>query len=168
MGLIHTFYCAMVKRMILLVSILFICILPFGNCMVCEHDTCHHVDCGNRNPETCKSGELVWGMCHCCKDTCAKAEGESCGGAWGFAGTCATGLECIKDNIQPTLNKKWDGDAGICRRKNTCQSIRDQTIQNEDKLQLLISKASAVMEELGKLKAENPSCLVCSSPSAIP
>merc|ERR1719481_831149 len=53
-------------------------------------------------------------------------------------------------------------------KKDTCQFIKEKTIQNEDKLQLLISKASTVMEELKKLKAEHPSCLDCSSLSTIP
>ena len=41
----------------------------------------------------CPSGEQVLSTCKCCP-ICAKAENESCGGEWGFDGTCATGFYC--------------------------------------------------------------------------
>lgn len=42
----------------------------------------------------CKGG-LVDDVCRCCK-TCAKVEGEVCGGLWGLSGECDQGLVCIK------------------------------------------------------------------------
>ena len=41
----------------------------------------------------CPSGVQVLDECFCCP-VCAKAEYESCGGLWGFEGTCATGFYC--------------------------------------------------------------------------
>ena len=55
----------------------------------------------------CPSGEQVFGICGCCP-TCAKAEYESCGGLWGFDGTCATGFYCRGDN-------NWNKN-GICTK----------------------------------------------------
>ncbi|XP_019616148.1 PREDICTED: plasminogen-like [Branchiostoma belcheri] len=43
---------------------------------------------------TCR-GEVVKDACGCC-DTCAKMEGERCGGLGDTAGTCSSGLTCVK------------------------------------------------------------------------
>jgi len=52
---------------------------------------CRDVTC---DPVSCKGG-TVSGICGCC-DTCAKVEGEICGGPWNGLGSCDAGLECKK------------------------------------------------------------------------
>ena len=51
--------------------------------------------CKKLSPSDCSSGQVTKDSCGCC-DRCAKAEGESCAGEWGFSGTCAEGLTCVK------------------------------------------------------------------------
>merc|ERR1719481_2178464 len=116
--------------------------MPFADCFRCGR--CNYEICENPKPETCKSGELRRNLCGCCQ-VCANAEGESCGGK---AGACASGLECNDDGM-------FASRYGICRRKDDCQSIKHKVIENEDKLQRLISKASTVMKKLKKIRAKS-------------
>ena len=70
-------------------------------------------------------GELTKGVCRCC-DECAKAEGEECGGLWGWLGTCAKDLYC--DTYLPTTTSYQEYDEyyenydlpGICRPIHCC------------------------------------------------
>ncbi|CAL4130171.1 unnamed protein product, partial [Meganyctiphanes norvegica] len=69
---------------------------------------CYEVECGPA--PTCSYG-LTRGVCSCCgNNVCAKGPGESCGGTWGFSGTCSKGLECIKKNA---LDPDY-GYNGVC------------------------------------------------------
>lgn len=62
----------------------------------------------------CKGG-LTNDVGGCCK-TCAKVEGESCGGPWGIEGSCDVGLYC---------NKKDDFNAvGRCVKVSRCGAPR--------------------------------------------
>ena len=60
--------------------------------------------------QECKGG-LTDDVCLCCK-TCAKVEGETCGGFWGFEGTCDEGLFCKGGHT-------WRMTKGICTRRAT-------------------------------------------------
>ena len=77
------------------------------------HET-YELSCGP--PEdcpdiTCEDGrEIIAGPC--CP-ACSKLEGESCGGAWGTAGTCSSDLAC---NANPEV---W-GSTGTCESAVTC------------------------------------------------
>ena len=80
----------------------------------CRMSTCKDV---NLLKQQCKGG-LVNDVCHCCK-TCAKVEGETCGGLWGFEGTCDEGLFC--KGAHP-----WRMTRGICALKTA--TIPSRTI----------------------------------------
>ena len=56
--------------------------------------------------ECCASGETTLDNCRCCP-VCTKTDQETCGGHWGEAGECASGLNCLKKiglYIEITLN----------------------------------------------------------------
>ena len=65
----------------------------------------------------CKGG-LVFDVCHCCK-TCAKVEGERCGGLWGLYGECDQGLYCDREDAN-----EFAMTAGICARKGHAYAAR--------------------------------------------
>ena len=96
------------------------------SCLWC--DRTNTTRCNNDpKPEDCKSGELAWDICSCCKQ-CARAEGEKCGG--GFSGHCASNFYCH-------FNKDEDGEyqyheifgpkPGVCKQrpKNACSTTDD-------------------------------------------
>ena len=70
----------------------------------CREEMCDTVDLMKQR---CKGG-LVFDVCHCCK-TCAKLEGERCGGLFGGFGKCDEGLVC---------HCSFPYGKGICRSKN--------------------------------------------------
>jgi len=78
-------------KIFLLASILVL--LAIHNSPV-EALSCH---CGSEpcGVLSCQGG-TVRDECGCCR-TCAKVEGESCGGPWNSYGSCDAGLECKKD-----------------------------------------------------------------------
>ncbi|XP_066962359.1 venom protein 302-like [Macrobrachium rosenbergii] len=41
---------------------------------------------------------VVKDICGCC-DTCAKGQGEECGGPWGMLGTCGTVYACVSNDV---------------------------------------------------------------------
>merc|ERR1712106_624422 len=54
--------------------------------------------CGSspcQTPVCCESGEYTKDECGCCL-TCAKAEGQRCGGPFRIAGTCSDNLRCLR------------------------------------------------------------------------
>lgn len=78
----------------------------------CRISTCKDL---NLLKEQCKGG-LVDDVCHCCK-MCAKVEGETCGGLWGFEGTCDQGLICKGGH-------PWRMTKGICALKTETKPTR--------------------------------------------
>ncbi|XP_042908073.1 single insulin-like growth factor-binding domain protein-2 [Parasteatoda tepidariorum] len=68
---------------------------------ICEED--FYCECDDECPEMeyCEFGEVP-DVCECCF-MCAKGEGESCGGMYGLAGTCAWGLYCQAHPKYPQL-----------------------------------------------------------------
>jgi len=84
-------YSAEQFEMLRLALVVFACLTAGGHglsCRLCEEGACPP-------PACCTSGSYTLGVCGCC-EVCAKAEGESCGGLWGFAGSCAAGLRCFR------------------------------------------------------------------------
>ena len=82
----------------------------------------------------CVSGEVTKDECHCC-DVCAKAEGEECGGPWGFAGTCASYLFCDVD-LESATTPYYDyyeyyNTIGICRPRREQTECCQMKIVNE-------------------------------------
>ena len=55
------------------------------------------------------NGGIVDDACHCCK-TCAKVEGETCGGLWALEGKCDQGLFCKT----PGEPRRYSMRRGIC------------------------------------------------------
>lgn len=76
-----------------IVSLAFLFVLSVygaqGLSFYCRMARCEGIESLKRR---CKGG-LVNDVCLCCK-TCAKVEGETCGGLWGLDGTCDQGLFC--------------------------------------------------------------------------
>lgn len=57
-----------------------------------------------QDPVCCESGFYTKDVCGCCT-TCAKPEGEVCGGPWGSSsGTCARGSRCLRNCACQTVN----------------------------------------------------------------
>ncbi|XP_065661866.1 venom protein 302 [Hydra vulgaris] len=56
-------------------------------CRPCEPDLCP--------PRPLCNGGYVKGICGCC-DTCAKVDGEKCGGLWNMYGKCDVGFVCAQ------------------------------------------------------------------------
>ena len=80
---------------------------------------CGSSDCSERAIERIKQrckGGIVDDICHCCK-TCAKVEGETCGGMWGLEGTCDQGLYC-KTPGEPS---RYTMMRGICAASQTAK-----------------------------------------------
>jgi len=78
-------------------TIFFVHLLVIGSLRVAAGLSC--LPCGRlpcQVPACCPSGRYTLDPCGCCL-TCAKAEGETCGGPWETAGTCARGLHCKRD-----------------------------------------------------------------------
>ncbi|XP_068596050.1 IGFBP domain-containing protein [Brachionichthys hirsutus] len=74
---------------------------------------CEQVHCSARRALMlrCRGG-VTTGVCGCCP-ACARVEGESCGGAWGYLGKCAEGLLCVYPDPEaagPDAENK-----GVCR-----------------------------------------------------
>jgi len=63
--------------------------LAVGDSLYCT--PCDEASC--TKPSCCPSGYYTPDMCSCCL-TCAKTEGDTCGGLWGSAGRCAPYLRC--------------------------------------------------------------------------
>jgi len=58
-----------------------------------------------QTPVCCQSGTYTLDECGCCL-TCAKDEGEKCGGPFQISGTCAKDLRCLRKCDCETVNKK--------------------------------------------------------------
>merc|ERR1712098_410534 len=64
--------------------------------------------CGSspcQTPVCCESGEYTLDECGCCL-TCAKAEGQRCGGPFRIAGTCGQDLRCLRQCECNTVSEK--------------------------------------------------------------
>ncbi|GFS51004.1 single insulin-like growth factor-binding domain protein-2 [Trichonephila inaurata madagascariensis] len=70
---------------------------------LCSEIECEDYDC--MEVDECEFGEVP-DVCECCY-TCAKGPGESCGGMFDLAGTCAWGYTCQPHPKYPQL-------PGIC------------------------------------------------------
>lgn len=83
---------------------------------------CRSSDCSEgaieRIKRRCKGG-IVADVCHCCV-TCAKVEGETCGGMWDLEGTCDQGLDC-KTLSEPS---GYTMTRGICVASQTAKRTR--------------------------------------------
>merc|ERR1711862_426791 len=55
--------------------------------------TCGASPC--QTPECCESGQYTLDACGCCL-TCAKDDGQKCGGPFRVEGRCAGGLRCLR------------------------------------------------------------------------
>jgi len=67
------------------------------SCAPCGAEPC-------QNPVCCESGLYTTDACGCCL-TCAKGEGQSCGGPFGVSGTCGQGLRCFRQCECKTVQK---------------------------------------------------------------
>lgn len=78
----------------------------------------------------CKGG-LTVGVCNCCK-TCAKVEGEECGGRHGYLGKCDVGLRCVLHSNSldatslPSIVISGDERRGRCVREGKSLKIISQ------------------------------------------
>ena len=89
------------------------------SCLWC--DRTNTTRCNNDpKPEDCKSGELAWDVCSCCKE-CAMGEGEHCGV---FSGRCASNFYCHEDKDEDGF---FDPKSGVCKQrpKNACSTSED-------------------------------------------
>jgi len=88
------------------------------------------VVCPELNPEDCTSGELAMAPCTCME--CAKAEGESCAGFWGFSGKCASYLTCKIPEKEDDIDRtpRWDRE-GICIKKEPPLPEKEEGMQGE-------------------------------------
>lgn len=87
---------------------------------------CERVHCSPRRALKlrCRGG-ITTGICGCCP-TCAKLEGESCGGTWDYLGKCDEGLVCI-------YKEGADGKAEE-ERKGTCKPGTTEAENSNDLL----------------------------------
>ncbi|KAF7225287.1 insulin-like growth factor-binding protein 4 [Nothobranchius furzeri] len=71
---------------------------------------CEQIHCSSRRALKlqCRGG-LTTGVCGCCP-TCARLEGETCGGAWDYLGKCDIGLVCVYQESETEAEQK-----GICK-----------------------------------------------------
>ncbi|XP_076221389.1 crimpy isoform X2 [Nomia melanderi] len=72
---------------------------------------CSPLECEVLTDEDCPAG-LISDPCGCCKE-CARVEGETCGGPFGFSGSCAAGLQCVIKNLLPNAREV---DEGVCTK----------------------------------------------------
>uniref|UniRef100_A0AAV2L0J7 IGFBP N-terminal domain-containing protein n=1 Tax=Knipowitschia caucasica TaxID=637954 RepID=A0AAV2L0J7_KNICA len=72
---------------------------------------CERVHCSPRTALRlrCKGG-VTTGVCGCCP-VCAKAEAESCGGAWDYLGKCDQGLVCVFEESGQDKTER----TGVCK-----------------------------------------------------
>lgn len=92
--------------MLKLLSLLFLAGVCGGFSCVCSPSECEEV-----TDSDCPVGAgTVWDACGCCR-ICARAEGEPCGGPYGFYGSCAANLECVVTDIMT------DNAEGVCTSK---------------------------------------------------
>ncbi|KAJ8002567.1 hypothetical protein DPEC_G00160250 [Dallia pectoralis] len=76
---------------------------------------CERIHCTPRRALRlqCRGG-VTTGICGCCP-TCARSEGEGCGGAWDYLGKCDQGLVCVYQESVPPAEGKPEERKGICK-----------------------------------------------------
>jgi len=84
-----------------MINLIFLCVCFTTayslSCAPCGTEPC-------QNPACCESGLYTIDACGCCL-TCAKFEGERCGGPFGVSGTCSRGLRCLRQCECKTVQK---------------------------------------------------------------
>ncbi|KAH3836972.1 uncharacterized protein LOC127880299 [Dreissena polymorpha] len=99
---------------VLLVTFAF-SVCPFVRAMTCP--TCDKIHCVPKTASKldCKGG-VTTGVCDCCP-TCARVEGERCGGVYNYLGKCDKGLYCESMDLRKKsrTQKNNNDPEGVCK-----------------------------------------------------